>query len=245
VVASTAVNIKSPLQVRHDHARYNVFKDREAHADVANRRAMTEWAYSGGVDFTNGGRENVFERLHIHDVDTGVSFRNNSGEHDPDPDYDIQRDSVIRNCVFKNVKVFIKGENHRAGNASTPMGTRIHNNTLRGADSMFWIKTNEAFSWGTGNVFVNNIIVDVPILYDASGDSSSGWIWDSNNFHATWGVEGTNPVSDDPQLGAELNLTASSPASVTRGGTTLPSNHLDHARVERTEPFSMGAYERD
>jgi hypothetical protein len=245
VVGCTAINIKGSFQVRHDHARYNVFKDSEAHAAVPNRKEMTEWVLSGAVDFTNGGRENIFERLYVHDLDCGISFRNNSGEHDPDPGYDIQRDSVVRNCVFSNLKMFIKGENHRAGDESAPMGTRIHNNTIHTADSMFWIKTNEAFVWGETNEFVNNIIAEVPIKYDASGDVLSGWSWERNNLHMTWGCEGTDCVTDDPLLDSGLELTAASPASVTQGGLTIPSNYFDMGRVERTPPYSIGAFEID
>jgi hypothetical protein len=63
-------------------------------------------------------------------------------------------------------------------------------------------------------------------------------------FIGCWGHEGSNHVTDDPRLGADLRFTAASPASVAEGGVTIPANHFDKDRVERTAPCSMGAYER-
>lgn len=188
-----AVAIQGAFQARHAGARFNVWKNSIARADIPNRKEGTSDNYTGAIDFQSGGDQNVFENLTVHDTHQFIRF-NLNGESDTDPD--IQTNALIKNCLVYNVKNVITANSVIAG-VSAPSGNKLANCTIYNADNMFW-------QWaGTGSVAFGLNKIEDCIIDDVTALNKDevvvGWTYDYNNIWSSWATTiGTNSLNVNP-----------------------------------------------
>lgn len=198
-----ALNIGQGYTARHNHVRYNVYKNSESHADVINRRTPNDdWIYTGGIAFIDGGSYNIFENMYLHDMDNAVAYLQTTGEHDPEPGYgSAQHHSTIRNSVIDNVRYVFSGRNVHTSATSSQYENKFYNNTITTALWMYWIKPNNPFNWDTTNIAVNNIIEGVATKDLPTSLNTDGWQFDNTVIANSWTNSlGTNSINIDPTL---------------------------------------------
>ena len=235
-----AINIAGAYVARHDVSVHNVFRGNISRANVSYRR-LTGYQ-PAGCAATYGASYNVYENNYIHDVAKAIGM---AGGTEPGYDTSAGIGNIFRNNIIVNVTDVISIDvEQRTSKNPLNKGNKIYNNTILNATNLFKFREKKHAITLTNNEFKNNIVINVTNFYNKNYSKINGYDLDHNNFFGGMTPQGSNYTSDNPKLNTSYRLSNTTPLSVSEGGKELPLVRFGKDGVERSDPYSLGAFQK-
>lgn len=242
------------IEARHSEVQYCVYRNNTVYSEP---EALDIWQSYYGIRITSA-QNNIFENNNI-DAEYAVTFISSVED---TLALDSGNNNLFINNNFSGVNApggmdILYYESDDGVNPGLGGGGRSSNNntfinnTIVGATGLLFDKFDKA---PVGNKFINNIIIDTPKEYfdDPQYDMTveyinnlfyNNGIWDDGYIGSNGNID-TDPFLTD-KANNDFTLSASTPQSVYEGGLFTTEVRYDKAGVERTAPYSIGAYEKD
>jgi len=241
-----ALNIAQAYEVRWALTKYNVFKN--------SRSIGTGYTNSsnngGGLTIWNGATFNTFENMFVQNVQVGIWY---IGVREGGNAVNMGNNNIFKNCVFDKVYHMIEISNN-LGKDMPLENNKYLNCTFRETNingAFLKINMNNTISF-RNNQFINSTFSEisrrVPITKSYDWNTSTDFVFDTNNFYKTWGSEGTNYLTVNPLFedASNGNFRLKPDSSLIDAGNNLKEISADFDGIARPqgEGIDIGAFEK-